>query len=291
MKKKRLLVAVFILLIALFLWTVWGNTALELNRYQVSSSRLPKAFDGFKIVQISDLHNTQIGDNNETLIQMIKDANPDIIAITGDMIDSRRTDVKVALDFAEEAVKIAPCYYVNGNHELRVSEYEELREGLNTIGVKILENDKTEITKNGEKISLLGLSDPSFEASVLMVEEDEVAEIYLDKMTAVYLDKLTLADNNFKILLSHRPELFEEYYEAGIDLALSGHAHGGQIRLPLVGGIIAPHQGLFPEYDGGLYIKEDTHMVVSRGIGNSLFPLRFNNRPEVVLIELQSEVD
>lgn len=282
MIKKRLLVAVFILLIALVLLTVWANTALELNRYQVSSSRLPKAFDGFKIVQISDLHNAEIGDDNDKLIATIKQANPDIIVITGDMIDSRRTDVKVALDFAEEAVKIAPCYYVNGNHELRVSEYEELKEGLNKLGVKVLENDKIELNRETSKISLLGISDPSFEATYLMTDEDKVAEVYLDKLAAT--------DNNFKILLSHRPELFEEYFKAGIDLALSGHAHGGQIRLPLVGGIIAPHQGLFPEYDGGLYIKEDTHMVVSRGIGNSLFPLRFNNRPEVVLIELQSEV-
>lgn len=283
MTKTRLIIIIFILLIALVLWAIWGNTALELNRYQVSSSRLPKAFDGFKIVQISDLHNAEIGDDNDKLIATIKQANPDIIAITGDMIDSRRTDVEVALDFAEKAVKIATCYYVNGNHELRVLEYEELKEGLNKLGVKVLENDKTEITKDGEKIALLGLSDPSFEAGVLMIDEDEVA--------SVYLDKLTESDNNFKILLSHRPELFEKYYEAGIDLALSGHAHGGQIRLPLVGGIIAPHQGLFPEYDGGLYIKEETYMVVSRGIGNSLFPLRFNNRPEVVLIELKSEVD
>lgn len=282
MIKKRLLVAVFILLIALVLWTVWADTALELNRYQVSSSRLPKAFDGFKIVQISDLHNAEIGDDNDKLIATIKQANPDIIVITGDMIDSRRTDVEVALDFAEEAVKIAPCYYVNGNHELRVSEYEELKEGLNKLGVKVLENDKIELNRETSKISLLGISDPSFEATYLMTDEDKVAEVYLDKLAAT--------DNNFKILLSHRPELFEEYFKAGIDLALSGHAHGGQIRLPLVGGIIAPHQGLFPEYDGGLYIKEDTHMVVSRGIGNSLFPLRFNNRPEVVLIELQSEV-
>lgn len=281
MTKTRLIIIIFILLIALVLWAIWGNTALELNRYQVSSSRLPKAFDGFKIVQISDLHNAEIGDDNDKLIATIKQANPDIIAITGDMIDSRRTDVEVALDFAEKAVKIAPCYYVNGNHELRVSEYEELKEGLKKLGVKVLENDKTEITKEDGSISIIGLSDPSFESSVLMTDEDEVA--------SVYLDKLTESDNNLKILLSHRPELFEKYYEAGIDLALSGHAHGGQIRLPLVGGIIAPHQGLFPEYDGGLYIKEETHMVVSRGIGNSLFPLRFNNRPEVVLIEMNGK--
>ena len=94
--------------------------------------------------------------------------------------------------------------------------------------------------------------------------------------------------DTFTLLLSHRPELFEVYTENNIDLALTGHAHGGQIRLPFVGGVIAPHQGFFPEYDGGLYIKEETSMVVSRGIGNSIFPFRFNNRPEVVLIELQA---
>ena len=281
MIKKRLLVAVFILLIALVLWTVWADTALELNRYQVSSSRLPKAFDGFKIVQISDLHNAEIGDDNDKLIATIKQANPDIIVITGDMIDSRRTDVEVALDFAEEAVKIAPCYYVNGNHELRVSEYEELKEGLNKLGVKVLENDKIELNRETSKISLLGISDPSFEATYLMIDEDKVAEVYLDKLAAT--------DNNFKILLSHRPELFEVYTESKVDLVLSGHAHGGQFRLPFVGGLVAPNQGLFPKYDAGLYTEENTNMIVSRGIGNSILPFRFNNRPEVILIELQSK--
>ena len=280
MPKKRLLVVILILLITMVVYLIWGNTALELNKYKVTSDGLPKGFDGFKVVQISDLHNAEMGDNNAELIAMIKKANPDIIAITGDMIDSRRTDVEVALDFAEEAVKIAPCYYVNGNHELRVTEYEDLKAGLSGLGVEVLENEKIDIVRKDETISLIGVSDPSFEASVIMADEENVIEIYLSKLTE--------KDNNYKLLLSHRPELMEVYHEAGIDLVLSGHAHGGQIRIPLLGGIIAPHQGLFPKYDGGLYIKEDTHMVVSRGIGNSLFPLRFNNRPEVVLIELQA---
>ena len=277
---KRLMIALAILLIILMVWTIRGNTALELNKHAIKSYKLPSEFDGFMIAQISDLHNAEIGEDNEKLLSMIKEANPDIVAITGDMIDSRRMDIQVALDFAREAVKIAPCYYVNGNHELRVLEYEELKEGLEDLGVIILENAKATITKEDESLTIIGLSDPSLESGYIYTEEGEVLNLYLNK--------LSKEDDNYKILLSHRPEYFDLYCEAGIDIVLSGHAHGGQIRLPFVGGIIAPHQGFFPKYDGGLYEKDETNMIVSRGIGNSLFPLRFNNRPEVVLIELQA---
>lgn len=280
MTKKRIIFALSILIIVVAAWTIWGNAALELNKYSVASENVPEQFDGYKIIQVSDLHNAQMGDDNVKLIQLIKEAEPDMIAITGDMIDSRRTDVDVALAFAKEAMKIAPCYFVTGNHELRVQEYEELKEGLTELGVVVLENEKALITKGDVQLSILGLSDPSLESGYVYTDEGEILELYLGK--------LSKGDNNYKILLSHRPEYFEVYVEAGIDLALSGHAHGGQVRLPLVGGIIAPNQGFFPEYDSGLYIKGETNMIVSRGIGNSLFPLRFNNRPEVVLIELQA---
>ncbi|MBR5129133.1 MAG: metallophosphoesterase [Firmicutes bacterium] len=274
------MIALAILLIILMVWTIWGNTALELNKHAIKSYKLPSEFDGFMIAQISDLHNAEIGDDNEKLLALLKEADPDIIAITGDMIDSRRVDIQVALDFAREAIKIAPCYYVNGNHELRVLEYEELKEGLKEIGVIILENEKATISKEDESLTIIGLSDPSLESGYIYTEEGEILNLYLSK--------LSKEDDNYKILLSHRPEYFELYFEAGMDLALSGHTHGGQIRLPFIGGIIAPHQGFFPKYDGGLYIEEETNMIVSRGIGNSLFPVRFNNRPEVVLIELQA---
>ena len=280
MAMKKLIVALSILLIILMIWTIWGNTALELNKHTIESNKIPKAFDGYKIAQVSDLHNAEIGEENERLFAMIEAAEPDIIAITGDMIDSRRMDIQVALDFAKEAIKIAPCYYVNGNHELRVLEYEELKEGLEDLGVIILENAKATITKEDESLTIIGLSDPSLESGYIYTEEGEVLNLYLNK--------LSKKDDNYKILLSHRPEYFELYFEAGMDLVLSGHAHGGQIRLPFVGGIIAPHQGFFPKYDGGLYEKDETNMIVSRGIGNSLFPVRFNNRPEVVLIQLQA---
>ena len=278
---KRLIVALAILLIILMIWTIWGNTALELNKYAIKSSKLPKEFDGFRIAQISDLHNAEMGDANEKLLTIIKEADPDIIAITGDMIDSRRMDLQITLDFAKEAVKIAPCYYVNGNHELRVLEYEDLKAGLEDLGIIILENDKASITKDNESLTIIGLSDPSLEARYIYTEEDEILDLYLNE--------LSKEDGNYKVLLSHRPEYFELYFEAGMDLVLSGHAHGGQFRLPVVGGLAAPGQGILPKYDAGLFEEDGTSMVLSRGIGNSVFPVRFNNRPEIVVIELKTK--
>ena len=284
-KKRKLMIILAVvasLLIALVFWIVWGNTALQLNTYTVSSDRLPEAFNGYRIAHISDLHNAKIGENNKNLIAMLQDAEPDIIAITGDLIDSRNTDIEIAIQFAEEAVKIAPCYYVTGNHEARVSEYDDLKNGLTELGIIILEDERIYLDQNGETITLIGINDPSFKSDYLFGDSETVVE--------THLQELMNESYSFTLLLSHRPELFEIYVNNEVDLVLSGHAHGGQFRLPFVGGLVAPNQGLFPKYDAGLYTEENTNMIVSRGIGNSILPFRFNNRPEVILIELQSEV-
>lgn len=283
-KKKKRIVAfsvVTAVLLALIIWTVWGNTTLELNTYTVSSERLPEAFDGYRIAQVSDLHNAEIGEDNARLLSMLRDAQPNIIAITGDLIDSRKTDIEIALQFVKEAMKIAPCYYVTGNHEARVSEYDDLKDGLAELGVVVLEDEQVEIERLGETIALLGVDDPSFQTDDLFGDSVTVMESKLQELMS--------EEAAYAVLLSHRPELFDVYVESGVDLALSGHAHGGQFRLPFVGGLVAPNQGLFPEYDAGLYTEENTNMIVSRGIGNSILPFRFNNRPEVILIELQRE--
>ena len=278
-KKKTICVLSGILLI-LIVWTAWGNAALELNTYTISSRGLPDAFDGYRIAQVSDLHNAEFGDGNQRLLDMLREAEPDMIAITGDLIDSRKTNIAVALAFAEEAVKFAPCYYVSGNHEARVSEYQDLKTGLEAAGVTVLDDAQVKIEVSGESITVIGVNDPSFHADYLTSDA-----AVMDRK----LSELSSEDAGFAILLSHRPELFDTYVAHDMDLILTGHAHGGQFRLPLIGGLIAPNQGLFPKYDDGLYSEGNTNMIVSRGLGNSIIPFRFNNRPEVVLIELKGQ--
>ena len=281
-KKKFIFLAVVAaVLIALVIWIAWGNTALELNTYTVTSARLPEIFDGYRIAHVADLHNAEMGEDNEKLLTMLREADPDMIAITGDLIDSRNTNVEIALQFAQEAMKIAPCYYVSGNHEARVNEYEELKTGLISAGVIILEDTQTEISIEGQTITLIGINDPSFQTDYLFGDSETVIN---SKLTELHTD-----GEVFTILLSHRPELFDTYAEHDVDLVLSGHAHGGQFRLPFIGGVVAPNQGLFPEYDAGIYTDGNTNMLVSRGIGNSILPFRINNRPEVILIELQTK--
>ena len=281
-KKKFIFLAVVAaVLVALVIWIAWGNTALELNTYTVSSAKLPQSFDGYRIAHVSDLHNAEMGKDNEKLLTILRDADPDMIAITGDLIDSRSTNVEIALNFIREAVKIAPCYYVTGNHEARVNEYDELKSGMEAAGVIVLEDARAEISLEGKTITLIGVNDPSYQTDYLFGDSETVMD--------TKLEELHTEDDVFTILLSHRPELFDIYADHGMDLILSGHAHGGQFRLPFIGGLVAPNQGLFPEYDAGIYTEGNTNMLVSRGVGNSILPFRINNRPEVILIELQAE--
>lgn len=279
MKRIILLTVGALMLFALIAWTAWSNTAVELNTYQIYSPKLPNAFDGYRIAHVSDLHNAEIGEDNQILLTMLRDAQPNIIVITGDLIDSRSTDIELALAFAEEAAKIAPCYYVTGNHESRIANYETLKAGLVQRRVVVLEDESLNIMYAGEEITLIGVNDPSFH------NDDAVSD---SASMTNKLAQITRQIDSYTVLLSHRPDLFDVYAESHVDLVLSGHAHGGQFRLPFVGGLIAPNQGLFPEYDAGLYTSQETSMIVSRGIGNSLFPFRFNNPPEVILIELKT---
>ena len=245
----------------------------------VTSPRLPEAFSGFRIVQISDLHNAEFGSGNETLFALLSQASPDILVITGDLIDSRRTDVDVALSVCRWAVELAPVYYIPGNHEARSDQYAQLKAGMEDAGVTVLENEVVMLEQGGESLVLAGVRDPGFQT---YYHGGSDAAVVSD-----VLQHFQLSPDSYTVLLSHRPELFNTYVNAGIDLVFSGHAHGGQFRLPGIGGLFAPNQGFFPQYDAGLYSRGQTNMIVSRGLGNSLFPLRINNPPEIVAVELK----
>lgn len=259
-------IKLFILLIAVgvIAWVIWANTALESNAYIVRETNLPSGFDGFVIAHITDFHSQKR--MIKSVIQMLKDAPPDIICITGDLLDSRSKDVDAAIDFARQAAEIAPCYYVTGNHEARVSEdlRNTLLEQLAACGVTLLNDREVILERNGSHISLAGH---------FWGKTDNVGSIS--------------QFDGYRILLSHQPESFDDYAAGNYDLVFTGHTHGGQFCLPFVGGVYAPGQGLFPQYDAGLFSEGSTDMIVSRGIGNSSFPLRFNNRPEVIFAALK----
>ena len=278
--KRRSRIVFFLVVLAavpVIIWTVWSNCTVGMTRYSVLSSRLPPAFHDYTIAVISDLHNAEFGEGNSQLLELIRAEQPDCIAITGDLVDSNRADLEVAVNLTGQLVKIAPCYYVTGNHEAWLGEkYRQLEEELLKHGVTVLRDESVMLEKDGERIQLSGLDDPDFTERDPSVQQS-VVEAKLKEL---------ISSKDYCVLLSHRPELFEAYLNAGVDLVLSGHAHGGQFRLPFAGGLIAPNQGIFPDYDAGIYTEEDTTMVVSRGIGNSMIPVRFNNRPEVVCIKL-----
>ena len=275
---KHWLCSIAISLVVISACILLGNTKLEITEYYVTSSRLPDSFDGFELAQISDLHNAEFGDANEDLLRLLSQIKPDMIVLTGDLIDSRQTDMDIALDFAGKAAQIAPVYYVTGTREARVPEYEQLKTGLVDLGVNVLENQKAQITRDGESITLMGIQDPSFSTDYLFGDAESVSR--------QAITSLQNESDGFTVLLSHRPELFDLYVDTGVDLVFSGHAHGGQFRLPFVGGLVAPNQGLFPKYDAGQFNEENTTMIVSRGVGNSIIPFRINNPPELVVVEL-----
>ena len=278
--KKTVLIVSVLVILCLGIWSLWGNIALEVNEYEIVSNRIPEAFAGFRIAQVSDLHNKDFGEGYGQLLTLLSEINPDIIVVTGDLIDSRQTDLDVALEFAWQAGKIARVYYVSGNHEARVPEYEDLKTGLVKAGVVILENQKVQITREGESITLMGIDDPSLQEDYLFGDSESVAR--------QAIEDLQNESDGYTILLSHRPELFDLYVDTEMDLVFSGHAHGGQFRLPFVGGLVAPNQGFFPKYDAGQFNEENTTMIVSRGVGNSIIPIRLNNRPEIVHVTLRN---
>ena len=280
-EKKRHIIrkAVYLCLIIFFLWVTLDNALIHTTYTTVQIKGLPESFSGYRIVQVSDLHNNMYGKDQSYLISCIKAAKPDIIVITGDLIDRNTADVDNAMAFVERAVEIAPVFYVSGNHESGIlKEYKDLMVRMGQVGVTELENDYCSLIAEEDIITLAGIRDPAFDwgRSSADAADAEIKQV----LSEAGREQIT-------ILLSHRPELLNTYSENGIDLVLTGHAHGGQVRLPFIGPIYSPSQGLFPKLTSGLYSEGETQMYVSRGIGNGIAPYRFNDGPELAVLILE----
>lgn len=266
MSKSRSLFALSAIAVpAALAYFLYENNRLTVSDYTFESKKLPASFDGFKIVHLSDLHNKSFGRGNHRLLELISLESPDIIVISGDLLDSRHTNKAVALDFLRKVSKIAPTFYTTGNHEDRFHEDEmaDFLKDAEQAGATVLTQDTVTLTIGTDKIRLCGLADK-----------------YRSRENLRTLMKGS--SDTFTILISHRPQYGKLYSECGADLTFSGHAHGGQMRLGKLGSLIAPDQGFFPKYSEGIHYFGNSATIISRGLGNSLIPTRINNLPEVV---------
>lgn len=280
-------IGIFILM---YLYIKYNVNTLEVTKYVVENKKVPKEFDGYNIVQISDLHSKLFGENNKKLIQKIKSLNPDIVVVTGDLIDGENNNYNVALDFMKEISKLYRVYYIIGNHEQKSlikkykDEYKDYFNKLHKIDFVNLDNNKVEIVKGDSNINLYGLTVP-YSCYKYLFDNQETTSIDIDFLE----EKLGKVDREqFNILLAHTPFYFDEYEKWGADLTLCGHVHGGIVRLPLVGGLLSPDRKFFPKYDLGEYIKNKSTMIVSKGLGGSKVLIRVNCKPEIVNIKLKN---
>lgn len=279
MIKKRVIYLVVVLVaLSYFIW--FQNNSIATSQSVIRSANLPESFDQFKIVHLSDLHNKSFGKDQQRLVEKIRSIQPDIVVYTGDLIDSNRPGNEASLILMKELAAIAPVYYVSGNHEWWSGTFSSLELSLKDIGVQILRNEHVILAKGNDEIHIAGIDDPSH--GMIDQSEREIAE--QDIANSIN----GLKEDGFTILLAHRPELLSIYALFNFDMVFAGHAHGGQIRIPFIGGLVAPNQGFLPIYTAGEHELDKTVMIVSRGLGNSIIPLRVFNRPEIVVVTLEA---
>ncbi len=269
MNKRRYLK---ILLILLAVVTVVNAFRIDIKvvRYELKSHKISR---GFRIVLITDLHSCDYGEQQDKLMNRIVEQKPDIVLLGGDIVDDVLPQAK-AKEFLSAVSERFPCYYVSGNHEYWSGDIQNIKEMIEGYGITVLEGETLSVVVNGQSIMLSGVDDPEVGEAAFQAQLDACAE---------YAGK-----NDFSVLLSHRPERIEDYQAAGFDLVLAGHAHGGQWRIPyLLNGLLAPNQGFFPKYAGGLYQISPAVMVVGRGLARESTRIpRIFNRPEVVVIDV-----
>lgn len=276
-KRRRLPTALTLLLLAVLaaLFVRWDNAALQVTRFDPVFTALPEGFDGCRVVVLGDLHTAYFGADNGELFDAVRAEAPDYIFFIGDLLDAfHDVPADYAAAVADGLSSIAPTYYVTGNHEWAIGDVPELKETLAAHGVTVLSNRFLELERGGDTVVLAGIDDPNGFADQKTPEE-VAAEVY-----AAY-------GSPFWILLAHRNNYFPEHYSLlGADLVVSGHGHGGLVRLPFTDGLISVERTLFPSYTAGLYEENGSTLFVTRGLGNSGFTFRLFNRPEVAVVTL-----
>lgn len=282
-----IMIVVYIIILLAVVSYIISLAKIDISKYEVVSEKIPKEFDGFKILQLSDIHNRNFGKESERLIKKIDAEKPDIIVVTGDMVSSNVTDFSRFFSLMEKLGEKYTVYYIFGNHEQRLSieNQGKIVEKLRALKINVLNNDEVHINKGTERIKIYGLQQNLIYYNNYLKYRKEY-KYTVEDMSQIF-DKPN--DKVFNILLSHNPLYFETYEKWGADLVFSGHVHGGLIRFPLLGGIISPERKLFPRYSGGKYEINDSNMIVSRGLGNSTINLRVFNNPEICVVELKTK--
>lgn len=287
MKNKKVIVSIAIVLVFIGILMCF-ITKIDVTKYTISNEKIPEEFNGFKIVQLSDFHSQGYRDTTEKLISKVKDINPDIIVMTGDMVSWDMEYIEEVKILIKSLVEVYPIYYIDGNHEhlaeiSRPGRYVAFNEFMQELGVTTIKNDYVEIYKGNKSINLYGINLPLDGATGLYVNRFQLEENYVEK-TLSEADK-----EKFNILLAHTPTFIKQYSQWGADLVLSGHMHGGIVRIPFTNiGLLSPGRTIFPRYAAGKFKVNDTTMIVNRGIGTSSFKLRLFNNPEITVITLKS---
>lgn len=271
----------FLIAVSRFLWV--QNKDIYTREVTYESPKIPKSFNNFKITQVSDFHNTYYGRGGKHLLKKVKDTAPDIILVTGDLIDRRTPNEARGIKMLKDLMKIAPCYYVTGNHEAFYKNFLGIYEKILNTGVHNASTNDFFISRRNDSIEITGIHDLR-----IFGDEETNPNIY-NEYDEMLHERLNHVGDHFTILLAHRPEQFSRYSKYPVDLIFSGHAHGGQIRLPVVKGLYAPDQGVLPKFTEGVHKQNNSTLIISRGLGNSRFPWRVFNRPEIVSVTLKAK--
>lgn len=274
--KRRFFCVIALILLLVFLAAALLDSRFSLvtDRFEITDPDLPAAFDGFRVVQLSDLHEREFGENNADLVAAVAEEEPDLIALTGDFIDSG-DGIGVTLTLAEQLLELAPVYFISGNHDWASGAMETLRTQLEEIGVTVLDNKSERLERDGEAIVLCGVEDPNGYA------DSPRPDAVVKTVRAAYPEE-------FVLLLGHRNYWPDEYPALDVDLILCGHGHGGVIRLPFVGGLLGSGGVWMPKYTAGVYQTDTYRMLVSRGLGGGMQLPRLFNNPQVVSVTLRA---